>query len=238
MIAAGRIHNRGVGRLRGDDGAFSRRGVSSHMPFSRSVARFASDSEFRDGASQVFGAPVQLRLPSNGMALNAARVPDGEPTPLTGRSQEHVLHRQPPLVSQIEDERELVQFAPRLSGQPIALHVVRAGRHHHRQPNTRQIGNVVRIDPLHSEKFLGIGIDQVDPKLLAAPFELIGPAARRQFDLVEWSDDRTLVRDLRHGAMKTAMPTGVLVRMAGAAFLRRDKPAFMAHSGKWVVASF
>ena len=118
-----------------------------------------------------------------------------------------------------------------LTWHPVALQVMRAGRHHDRPRNTQWVWDILGIRAANRVCQFQIGINHVDPELTVTAFELILPSERGQLNVIEGSKDRLLVGDLRHRAVITAVPTHMFIGMTGPAGIRRDEPSLLGFLG-------
>ena len=200
----------------------------AHVLLARPVAQFARDPEFRDARLELAPTAVvdQAGNPARAVALDAVVIPLRQET-IAGRAHECLLARDPLFViGQVDQRQRLQQPAVTVVARdPVGLVVVRAGRHHDLPLDAGdlvdRVAPAAHLDHVHRR----VRVGHFGPESAVALEHAVLDPAGVDDGPVELAEDRLGGRELRHRAVETRRPRGVLAGVALHAGRRGDVPA-------------
>ncbi len=177
------------------------------------VTGFTGDAELADGGVHFIGR-CDLGLRVRRVAATAVLIPFARDVEFLvfRRGEEGRASRQPTLLIDPVDDRRLFENAALAAGEPIDLHVVRAGDHGDVLAHTFGIQFILR----------GEGVVHFQPVLVAGFAGNIGLAVQDHRSAVEIALDGVGRGEGGHGAVVGVVPGIVFGRMTGAAGIGGD----------------
>jgi|SRR5688572_18408713 len=99
-------------------------GIDSDMFLRRAMAGLAGNAEFSRSCLDDLGLRILSGLAGSRMTADTAGVPDLVCVVRLGIEKEYIVARHPPLILEQIGERKTKLHVPKLSGDPVGLHVV------------------------------------------------------------------------------------------------------------------